>query len=67
MNVPIWKEFGNTRTKSSRRQEDEGCPNKLGDVEDMGVSYDFNLNLFPNLEPTSFEEVVSWNEWKESM
>jgi hypothetical protein len=33
----------------------------------MDVSYDFELNLSTNIEPTSFEEVSSHDEWKEAM
>jgi hypothetical protein len=33
----------------------------------MDVSYDYELNLSINFEPTSFEEVASNNEWKEAM
>jgi hypothetical protein len=38
-----------------------------GDVEDMDVSYDCELNLSTNLEPTSFKEVASHDKWKEAM
>jgi hypothetical protein len=34
------------------------------DVHDIGVSYDSELNLSTSFEPTSFEEVVSHDEWK---
>jgi hypothetical protein len=33
----------------------------------MDVSYDCDLNLSTNFEPTSFEEATSHDEWKESM
>jgi hypothetical protein len=33
----------------------------------MKFSYDCELNLSTNFEPTSFEEVVSHDEWKEAM
>jgi hypothetical protein len=36
-------------------------------VDDMDVSYDCDLNLSTNFEPTSFEEATSHDEWKESM
>jgi hypothetical protein len=39
----------------------------LGDVDDMDVSYDCELNLSTNLEMTSFKEATSRDEWKESM
>jgi hypothetical protein len=35
------------------------------DVDDMDVSYDCELNLYTNLEPNSFKEVYSHDEWKE--
>jgi hypothetical protein len=38
-----------------------------GDVDDMNVSYDCDLNLSTNLEPTSFKEAASHDEWKEAM
>ena len=37
------------------------------DVEDMDVSYDCELNLSSNLEPTSFQEVSTCDKRKESM
>ena len=39
----------------------------LGDVEDMDVSYDCELNLSTNLETTSFEEFSTDDELKEAM
>jgi hypothetical protein len=33
----------------------------------MDISYDCELNLSTNFEPTSFEEVDFYDEWKESM
>jgi hypothetical protein len=33
----------------------------------MDVSYDYELSLSTNLEPTSFEEATSHDEWKEAM
>ena len=33
----------------------------------MEASFDCELNLSANSEPTSFEEVASHDEWKESM
>jgi len=33
----------------------------------MDVSYDFELNLSTDFEPTSFKEVSSHDEWKEAM
>jgi hypothetical protein len=33
----------------------------------MDVSYDYDLNLSTNFEPSSFEEATSLDEWKEDM
>jgi hypothetical protein len=33
----------------------------------MEVSFDYELNLSTNIEPTSFGEAASHDEWKESM
>ena len=33
----------------------------------MDVSFDCELNLFANFEPTSFIEVATCDEWKEAM
>ena len=33
----------------------------------MDISYDCELNLSTNFEPTSFEEAASHYEWKEAM
>ena len=56
-------------TVSSTKQDNGGDIDDLDsrDVSDMEVSYDYELNLSTNFEPTSFEEVVSHNEWKEVM
>ena len=59
-------EVGKTRTRNSNRQNG-------GDVDDsdspinMDVSYDCELNLSTDFEPTSFKEVASHDEWKEAM
>jgi transposase InsO family protein len=61
-------EVGKTGTKSSTRQDGGDVDNSdSGDVDDMDVSYDCELNLSTNFEPTSFEEVASHDEWKEAM
>jgi hypothetical protein len=61
-------EVGKTGTKISSRQDGGNVDNSnSGDVDDMDVSYDCELNLSTNLEPTSFEEATSHDEWKESM
>jgi hypothetical protein len=59
-------EVGKTCTISSTRQDDGGDVDnsKSGDVNDMDVSYDYELNLSTNFEPNSFEEVFFDNEWK---
>jgi len=51
------------------RQEQEAQPDRMeGDVDDpdspidMDVSYDCELNLSTNFEPTSFKEVASHDE-----
>jgi hypothetical protein len=61
-------EVGKTGTKISSRQDGGNEDNSIsGDVDDMVVSYDCELNLSANLEPTSFEEATSHDEWKEAM
>jgi hypothetical protein len=62
-------EVGKTRTISSTRQDDgvDVDNSYSSDVNDMDVSYDCELNLSTNFEPTSFEEIVSHDEWKEAM
>jgi hypothetical protein len=61
-------EVGKTGTRSSSRQDGGDVDNSnSGDVDDMDVSYDCDLNLSTNFEPTSFEEATSHDEWKESM
>jgi hypothetical protein len=62
-------EVGKTKTRSSAKQDNGGDvdDSDSGDVNDMEVSYDCELNLFTNFEPTSFEEVVPCDEWKEVM
>jgi hypothetical protein len=63
------EEVRKTRTRSSTRQDDGGDVDNsnLGDVNDMDVSYDCELNLSINCEPISFKEVVSHDEWKGAM
>jgi hypothetical protein len=54
--------------ESSTRQDGGDVDNSnSGDVDDMDVSYDCDLNLSTNFEPTSFEEATSHDEWKEAM
>jgi hypothetical protein len=52
-------------SKISSRHDGGNVDNSnLGDVYDMDVSYDCDLNLSTNLEPTSFEEATFHYEWK---
>ena len=48
------------------RQEDGGYKNNENsvNVEDIDVSYAYELDLCVILEPTSLEEVVACDEWK---
>jgi hypothetical protein len=56
-------EVGKTGTKSSTRRDGGDVDNSYsGDVNDIDVSYDRELNLSTNFEPTSFEEVGSHYE-----
>jgi hypothetical protein len=59
-------EVGKTGTRSSTRQNG-GDVDDSDSVVDMDVSYDCELNLSTNFEPTSFKEVASHDEWKEAM
>jgi hypothetical protein len=61
-------EVGKTRTRMSSRQDVDNVDNSnSGDVDDIDVSYDCELNLFTNHEHTSFKEATSHDEWKEAM
>jgi hypothetical protein len=61
-------EVEKTRTKSSTRQDGSNVNNSnSSDVDDMDVSYDCDLNLFTNFEPTSFGKTTTHDEWKEAM
>jgi hypothetical protein len=40
---------------SSRQDGGKVDNSNLGDIDDMDVSYNCDLNLYTNLEPTSFE------------
>jgi hypothetical protein len=52
----------------SSRQDGGNVDNSNSDdVDDMDVSYDFDLNLSTNLEPTSLKKVSSHDECKEAM
>jgi hypothetical protein len=55
-------------TKLSSKQDVGNVDNSnSGAVDDMDVSYDCELNLSTNHEPTSFKEATSHVEWKEAM
>eukprot|EP00253_Pinus_taeda_P034645 PITA_34645 len=59
-------EVGKTGTRNSTRQN--GCDVDDSDSPvDMDVSYDCELNLSTDFEPTSFKEAISNDEWKEAM
>jgi hypothetical protein len=61
-------EVGKIGTKSSSRQDGGDVDNSNSkDIDDMDASYDCDLNLSTNFEPTSFEEATSHDEWKEAM
>jgi hypothetical protein len=58
-------EVGKIGTRMSSRQDRGNVDNSnSGDVDDMDVSYDCELNLSTNHEPNSFEEATSHDEWK---
>ena len=59
-------EVGKTGTRNSNRQNGGDVDDSDSPV-DMDVSYDCELNLSTDFEPTSFKEVVSHDEWKEAM
>jgi hypothetical protein len=52
---------------SSKQDEGNVDNSNFGDVNDLDVSYNYELNLSTKLEPNSFKEVVSHDEWKEAM
>jgi hypothetical protein len=56
-------------TRSYAKQDDGGDVNDSdsGDVNNMEVSYDCELNLSTNFEPTSYEKVVFHDQWREAM
>jgi hypothetical protein len=61
-------EVGKIGTRMSSRHDGGNVDNSnSGDVDDMDVSHERELSLFTNLEPTSFEEATSHDEWKEAM
>eukprot|EP00253_Pinus_taeda_P027872 PITA_27872 len=59
-------EIGKTGTRNSNRQNGGDVDDSNSPV-DMDVSYDCELNLSTDFEPTYFKEVASHDEWKEEM
>ena len=59
-------EVGKTGTRNSNRQNGGDVDDSNSPV-DMDVSYDCELNLSTDFEPTSFKEAASHDEWKEAM
>ena len=55
-------EVGKMGTRISTKQEDGGEANNAGD--DVDVSFDCELNLSTNFEPTYFKEAATCDEWK---
>ena len=71
-NIPKWAkktlesvhpdEVGKTGTRNSTRQDDGGEADNSGD--DMDLSFDCELNLYANFEPTFFIEAIECDKWK---
>eukprot|EP00253_Pinus_taeda_P014389 PITA_14389 len=59
-------EVGKTVTRNSNRQNG-GDVDDFDSLVDMDVSYDCELNLSTDFEPTSFKEAASHDERKEAM
>jgi len=59
-------EIGKTGTRNSNRQNGGDVDDSNSPV-DMDVSYDCELNLSTDFEPTSFKAATSHDEWKEAM
>ena len=59
-------EIGKTGTRNTNRQ-DGGDVDDSNSPVDTNVSYDCELNLSTDFEPTSFKEASSHDEWKEAM
>lgn len=59
-------EIGKIGTRNSNRQNGGDVDDSNSPV-DMDVSYDCELNLSTDFEPTSFKEAASHDEWKEVM
>eukprot|EP00253_Pinus_taeda_P004500 PITA_04500 len=59
-------EVGKIGTRNSNRKNGGDVDYSSSPV-DMDVSYDYELNLSTDFEPTSFKEAASHDEWKEVM
>eukprot|EP00253_Pinus_taeda_P036284 PITA_36284 len=59
-------EVGKIGTRNSTRKNG-GFVDDFDSPIDLDVSYDFELNLSTNFEPTSFKPTSSHDEWKEVM
>ena len=59
-------EVGKTGTRNSNQQNGGDVDDSNSPI-DIDVSYDCELNLSTDFEPTSFKEVASHDEWKEAM
>eukprot|EP00253_Pinus_taeda_P029221 PITA_29221 len=59
-------EIGKTGTRNANRQNGGDVDDSNSPI-DMDVSYDCELNLSTDFEPTSFKEAASHNAWKEAM
>ena len=59
-------EVGKIGTRSSTRQNEGDVDNSNSPV-DMDISYNCELILSTNHEPTSFKEAASHDEWNEAM
>ena len=59
-------EIGKTGTRNANRQNGDNVDDSNSPI-DMDVSYDCELNLSTDFEPTCFKEAASHDEWKEAM
>ena len=59
----VLDEVGKTGTRNSTSQDDRGETNNSGD--DIDVSFDCELNLSANFEPTSFKKATACDERNE--
>jgi hypothetical protein len=56
-----------TRISTRKNDASDIDNSESGDVNDIDVSFNYELNLSTNIEPNSFEEDASHDEWKEAM